>query len=58
MYDATGYPTPNISWVRVNGETLPPPYSHFAVRVFIYYANYKPCIFRNGMACASCLAAQ
>jgi len=31
--DATGYPTPNISWVRVNGETLPPPYSRYAVVV-------------------------
>jgi len=32
---ANGYPTPNISWVRVNGETLPPPYSRYAVKVFI-----------------------
>jgi len=30
---ATGYPMPNISWVRVNGETLPPPYNRFAVKV-------------------------
>lgn len=29
---ANGYPTPNISWVRVNGETLPPPYSRYAVK--------------------------
>lgn len=29
---ATGYPTPNISWVRVNGQTLPPPYNRYAVK--------------------------
>jgi limbic system-associated membrane protein len=26
---ATGYPTPNISWVRVNGSPLPPPYNRY-----------------------------
>lgn len=26
---ATGYPTPNISWVRVNGNPLPPPFNRF-----------------------------
>ena len=36
--DATGYPAPNISWVRVNGETLPPPYNRYAVKVFIFSA--------------------
>lgn len=30
---ATGYPTPNISWVRVNGNVLPPPYNRYAVKV-------------------------
>lgn len=29
---ATGYPTPNISWVRVNGNVLPPPYNRYAVK--------------------------
>lgn len=29
---ATGYPTPNISWVRVNGNPLPPPYNRFMFR--------------------------
>jgi len=33
---ATGYPTPNISWVRVNGGTLPPPYNRYAVKVFTF----------------------
>ena len=32
---ATGYPTPNISWVRVNGNVLPPPYNRFAVKVVV-----------------------
>lgn len=27
--DATGYPTPNISWVRVNGAPLPPPFNRY-----------------------------
>lgn len=30
---ATGYPTPNISWVRVNGSPLPPPYNRYMYRV-------------------------
>jgi limbic system-associated membrane protein len=29
---AIGYPNPNISWVRVNGQTLPPPYNRYAVK--------------------------
>lgn len=29
---AAGYPTPNISWVRVNGQTLPPPYNRYAYK--------------------------
>lgn len=29
---ATGYPTPNISWVRVNGNPLPPPFNRFMYR--------------------------
>jgi hypothetical protein len=29
---AHGYPMPNISWVRVNGNTLPPPYNRFAFK--------------------------
>jgi len=33
---ATGYPAPNISWVRVNGEALPPPYNRFAYKVFTF----------------------
>jgi len=31
--NAIGFPTPNISWVRVNGNVLPPPYNRYAVRV-------------------------
>jgi len=34
---ATGYPTPNISWVRVNGEALPAPYNRFAVKVLAHF---------------------
>lgn len=34
---ATGYPTPNISWVRVNGNPLPPPYNRYAVKVFVLF---------------------
>lgn len=30
--DADGYPTPNISWVRVNGQTLPPPYNRYTYK--------------------------
>ncbi|ESO10709.1 hypothetical protein HELRODRAFT_109066 [Helobdella robusta] len=30
--DAVGYPTPNISWVRVNGSPLPPPYNKYMHR--------------------------
>jgi len=33
---ATGYPMPNISWVRVNGNVLPPPYNRYAVLVCTY----------------------
>ena len=33
--DADGYPKPNISWVRVNGEPLPAPYNRYAFKVFI-----------------------
>lgn len=29
---ATGYPTPNVTWVRVNGNTLPAPYNIFQRR--------------------------
>jgi len=29
--NAYGYPMPNVSWVRVNGRTLPPPYNKYAV---------------------------
>lgn len=29
---ATGYPTPNISWVRVSGDTLPAPYNRYAYK--------------------------
>jgi len=36
---ATGYPTPNISWVRVNGNVLPPPYNRYAVKVSSLYVN-------------------
>ena len=34
--DAIGFPMPNISWVRVNGGLLPPPYNRFAVKVCKY----------------------
>lgn len=30
--DASGNPTPNVSWVRVNGHTLPPPYNDYMTR--------------------------
>lgn len=29
---ASGYPTPNISWVRVNGDPLPPPYNVYVFK--------------------------
>ena len=31
--DATGYPTPNISWVRANGDALPEPINKFRHKV-------------------------
>lgn len=30
--DADGFPSPNISWVRVNGQTLPPPYNRYTFK--------------------------
>lgn len=41
---ATGYPMPNISWVRVNGNVLPPPYNRYAVvgkTLTLYNAEYN-----------------
>jgi len=39
---AGGYPMPNISWVRVNGNTMPPPYNRFAVKgTFLQLTNVR-----------------
>jgi len=50
--DATGYPAPNISWVKVNGETLPPPYNRFAVKVSTFFSlRFTACNCNCNLQC-------
>ena len=50
---ATGYPTPNISWVRVNGNPLPPPYNRYAVEVFVLFFHCIKLVSEIRLKCFS-----